>query len=380
MLLYWLAAGFALLACAIQLWQFTAARRFPLHRRTANPDFHPAVSILKPLKGADAHTRACLTSWFTQDYPAPVQLLFGIHDAADPAGDIVRQLLAEFPAADAQLIVCPDRPGTNAKVGTLSQLEPHARHDLILISDADVKVPTDFLGQAVLPLRNAAVALVNCFYRLANPVTAALRWESVAINADFWSQVLQSRTLKPLDFALGAVVITRRDDLAAIGGFRGLVDHLADDYHLGHRIHRLGRRIELLTVPVECWDAPAGWAQVWAHQLRWNRTIRVCQPGPFFASILANGSVWSIGWLATALWIGRNPWPAVLLLALRAGLAASLYRTMRRGLPGHAAPWMVWLKDVLGLALWAAAFLGNTVIWRGARFRVQRDGRLVPAS
>jgi len=41
------------------------------------------------------------------------------------------------------------------------------------------------------------------FYRLANPSTLAMQWEAIAINADFWSQVLQSQTLKPLDFALG---------------------------------------------------------------------------------------------------------------------------------------------------------------------------------
>ena len=374
---FWAAAGFALLAAVIQLWQFVAARRFPLHRRVPNPDFHPAVSILKPLKGADPHSRAGLASWLAQSSPGRIQFLFGIHDASDPAGDVVRALLAEYPDRDARLVVCPDRPGTNAKVGTLAQLEPLARHDLLLVSDADVHVDPGLLAQLVLPMRDPGVGLANCFYRMANTSTAALRWEAIAVNADFWSQVLQSRMLKPQDFALGAVMLARRADIAAIGGFAGLADHLADDYQLGHRIHRLGRRIELSTVAVDCWDPPLGWGAVWAHQLRWTRTIRVCQPGPFAASVLANGSVWTFAWLAAALATGHAPWPACGLLALRAVLAADLYRTMRRGLPGHAMPWMVWLRDLLGFVLWAAAFLGNTVVWRGTRFRVLRDGRLV---
>src|ERR1035437_635368 len=115
-----------------------------------------------------------------------------------------------------------------------------------------------------------------------------MQWEAIAINADFWSQVLQSRSLKPLDFALGAVMATRRRQLEEIGGFAPLVDCLADDYQLGNRIARRGHPIALSPVVVECWSAPMGWAAVWKHQLRWARTIRVCQPAPYFFSLLSN--------------------------------------------------------------------------------------------
>src|ERR1035441_8628013 len=125
-----------------------------------------------------------------------------------------------------------------------------------------------------------AYGLVCCFYRLANPTTLAMQWEAIGMNADFWSQVLQSRSLKPLDFALGAVMAIRRQHLEEIGGFAPLVDCLADDYQLGNRIARRGHPIILSSLVVECWSAPMGWAAVWKHQLRWARTIRVCQPVP----------------------------------------------------------------------------------------------------
>ena len=146
-----------------------------------------------------------------------------------------------------------------------------------------------------------AVGLVNCFYRLANPSTTAMRWEAVAINADFWSQVLQSQTLKPLDFALGAAMLVRRNALAEIGGFQSLADCLADDYQLGHRIAKNGHRIALCPVVAECWDAPMNWRDVWKHQLRWARTIRVCQPLPYFFSILSNATLWPLLWLVSEL-------------------------------------------------------------------------------
>src|SRR6185369_5879846 len=118
-----------------------------------------------------------------------------------------------------------------------------------------------------------------------------------AINADFWSQVLQSRSLKPIDFALGAVMALRRQALNKIGGFAALSDCLADDYQLGHRIARCGYDIGLCPVVVECWSEPMGWKAVWKHQTRWARTIRVCQPVPYFFSMLSNPTLWPLLWL-----------------------------------------------------------------------------------
>src|SRR5262249_13829347 len=119
-----------------------------------------------------------------------------------------------------------------------------------------------------------------------------------AINADFWSQVLQAQSLKPIDFALGAVMATRKERLAEIGGFAPPPDCLPDDYQLGNRIARKGHRIALSTVPVECWSEPMNWTAVWKHQLRWARTIRVCQPLPYFFSILSNPTLWPLLWAA----------------------------------------------------------------------------------
>ena len=156
----------------------------------------------------------------------------------------------------------------------------------------------DFLQNLVDPFREPEVGLVNCFYRLANPATVAMRWEAIAINADFWSQVLQGRTMQPLDFALGAVMATRREALEEIGGFGALADYLADDFQLGNRIVRhAGKTIALCPVVVDCFSPPMNWREVWAHQLRWARTIRVCKPLPYALSILSNATLWPLLWV-----------------------------------------------------------------------------------
>jgi ceramide glucosyltransferase len=445
----------ALLSLALTLWQWLVARRFPLHQRvpapssppeprssrgeealtsssqpsTLNPQ--PPLTLLKPLKGCDAATEDCLRSWLAQEYAGPTQFLFGVAAADDPVCGIVRRLLREFPDTDAELVVGSPLSGANAKVAKLAELEGLAKHELLVISDADVRVPPDFLANIVAPLGSAplspsegergnrrqfsgeprfmgrACGLVCSFYRLANPTTLAMQWEAIAVNADFWSQVLQARSLKPLDFALGAVMATRRGHLQEIGGFAGLVDCLADDYQLGNRIARRGHAIALSPVVAECWSAPMGWAEVWKHQLRWARTIRVCQPAPYFFSILSNATLWPLVWFivqpAAAIAVC-----AVVCLLVRILTALDLQGRLSQdsNLGGRASPraqtspgkwargdarppallipaqpcgryaWLIPVKDLLQAAIWLLAFLGNKIEWRGQRMRLRPDGTL----
>ena len=412
MILHYIFGGLATLSFILLLWQWIAARRFPLHERSAElllgtkettnepsrcSALLPAVTLLKSLKGADAATEDCLRSWFAQEYRGEVQILFGVVSAEDPACAVVKKLQQEFPNRNVRLEVIPTLIGANAKVSKLAELEKLAEHDIFVVSDADVRVPADFLANAVAPLREPAVGLVNCFYQLANPSTLAMRWEAIAINADFWSQVLQSQTLKPLDFALGAVMLTRRPLVAEMGGFASLADCLADDYQLGNRIARRGHRIVLSPIVVECWDPPMDWRAVWKHQLRWARTIRVCQPAPYFFSILGNAGLWAIVWLTIcAVWGVQNmhvqrfengfdagipsaPWavlPAMFLLA-RTVLACNLQSRLTGCSEGIGYFWLVPIKDVLQGAIWLCAFIGNRIEWRGQVYRLRRDGTLV---
>jgi len=366
----------ALLSLLLLLWQLLAAVRFPLHRRIVHAEFLPGLTLLKPLKGCDEATGECLRSWFEQEYQGPVQILFAVASAEDPVCEIVQGLLREFPACDAQLVVCGPLLGSNLKISKLVELENLAKHELLVISDADVRVPPDLLANAVAPLQQPEVGLVNCLYRLANLSTFAMQWEAVAVNADFWSQVLQSQTLKPLDFALGAVMVTRRGLVQDIGGFAALADCLADDYQLGHRIAARGHRIVLSPVVVECWSEAQDWSQVWKHQLRWARTIRVCQPLAYFFSILSNPTLWPLLWLLVRPSILAVAFFALCLIA-RSGIALHLQRRLTREPVSLLSGWLVPLKDLLQTAIWALAFLGTSVEWRGEKMRLQRDGTLV---
>jgi ceramide glucosyltransferase len=373
-----LTTGLAILTAvsfALTLWRWMVGLRFPLHRRMVIQTSLPGLTLLKPLKGCDAETKNCLRSWFRQTYPGPVQILLGAASAEDPVCALARDLLGEFPQADARLIVCAENLGANAKVSTLRQLEPHIRHSLVMISDADVRVPSDFAANIAPHLADPATGLVNCFYRLANPATPGMQWEAVAVNADFWTQVLQARSLKPVDFALGAVMTLPAAQLKAIGGFAALADDLADDYQLGRRVARQQKRIAFATVVAECWEAPMNWPQVWGHQSRWARTIRFCQPWPFFLSILNNSTLWPLLWLTVArqsavLALGGG------CLMFRIGTALQQQARLMQSPARLAYFWMPPVKDILDVLIWAGAFLGNHITWRGERYRILPGGKL----
>ena len=209
---------------------------------------------------------------------------------------------------------------------------------------------------------------------------------------------MQSKSLKPLDFALGAVMVTRRQQLEEIGGFESLVNCLADDYQLGHRIAARGHGIFISPVVVECWDPPQMLGSVLKHQLRWARTIRVCQPVPYFFSILSNVTLWSLLWfIASWSQVVFNlkgsasmpspvssfnfnfPWGAILLAAfclVRVLITFDLQRRITRSSSHLRFVWLAPIKDLLQTFIWACAFAGNKIEWRGQKFHLRKDGTL----
>jgi len=370
-------ASLAAVSGALMAWQWLAAARFPLGTRlpVSGDAAFPAVTILKAVKGADAVTAEALATWTAQRYRGDLEVIFGVDSPDDGALPMLQRLVAEAPAGRARVVVCPERLGVNRKVSNLIQMVRGARGGVVVLSDADVAADPDLVEQMTLALGDPAIGLVHCLYRFADAPTLANRWEALAVNADFWSQVLQNQTLHPLDYALGAAVALRRADLQSIGGFESLADFLADDNRLGRLVVDLGKRTELSPLVVDCRVAGAGWGEVWRHQLRWAVTIRVCQGPAYFLSILANGTLWPLLWAAVVP--GR--WSALGaggLLLFRAVQALALEaRLTGRGFDWGRI-WLVPVKDLLQVALWLGAFVQRRVVWGGIRYRVLGDGRL----
>jgi ceramide glucosyltransferase len=357
---YWLAA-------------IAAALRFRGLRRPA-PGFEPPVSILKPVRGSDPNFYSCIRSHAAQNYPE-FELLFAVRDPADPAISDIQRLAAEFPQRRIEVFLTEREYGANAKVNGLERLRSEARHGVLLVSDSDIRVGPDFLRRAVAPLSDFRTGMVTCPYRGVPGRGLPALLEALWISTDFQPSVLIARLLG-VDFALGATLVFRRAHLEQIGGFAPVASYLADDYQLGIAIRRLGLRIILSDYAVTTVLPAASWRASWRHRLRWGRTLRVCRPAGYAGLLIT----FALPIAAAGLLIAPVLWPLALAAAGLRFAAAGLTSSRILGDPLAPRYWpLLPVADLVSLAVWFASLFGRTVVWRGERFTLRRDGTMRPS-
>lgn len=380
------ALGYAVLAWgAVRFWRNSGAQR-RLGGKNAAPPLQP-VTVLKPLCGAEPGLDRSLRSFCEQVYPAGLQIVFGVQHSADPALAVLEGLKRDYPQVGLTVVVDPTRHGASAKVSNLINMMRAARYDWLVLADSDVRVPPGYLTAVAAPLADSAVGIVTCPYRgVPRPGLWSLLG-TIFINEWFIPSVRVAALLGSRAFAFGATIALRRDTLEAVGGFRAIVDQLADDYRLGELTRRHGQRTELSDVVVDTAVDERSFRQLSQHGLRWLRTIRVVRPGGYAFSAVTFSL--PVALLGCVLADGR---PLTLsLLAATAVLRLMLHWAAQA--PGPAGPtpprswsqrwselWAIPLADALGLALWCGAFVTREVQWRQGRYRVARDGSVQPIS
>jgi len=322
---------------------------------------HPPVSILKPVRGADAGFRGAIASHLALD--GDYELLCGVASLDDPAVGILR----EFPGV--RIVECRTK-APNQKAGVLMDLAAAAKSETIIVNDADIRVAPDYLERVTAPLADRRVGLVTCLYRPIG-MTFAARFEGLGVATDFAPSALVARMLGVDEFAMGSTMAFRRADLEKIGGFAAIADYLADDYQLGHRLHELGLKCVLSDVIVET-HLEGSWREVWHHQVRWARTIRVSKLAGYVGLPVTNATLWAL--LAAAF--GRFEIALALLIARMLMAMESGWFVLRS--PDVARLWWaVPLRDLFGIAVWITGLFGNSVVWRGRKLRLDREGRIV---
>ncbi|HYB73412.1 MAG TPA: bacteriohopanetetrol glucosamine biosynthesis glycosyltransferase HpnI [Candidatus Sulfotelmatobacter sp.] len=366
--------GLALAYGAAALVAMARLARHPGHRDVG---YTPPITILKPIKGLDPDLLGNLRSFCRQDYPA-YQILFGAADPQDPALGVVRQVLAEHPDADAHLVLCPEPLGPNGKVSSLHQMAARARHEILVISDSDTRVAPDYLHRVAAPFADPEVGLVTALYRGVAPAGLAAHLERLIIHTLFVPSVLVAYLLEGMTFALGATLAMRRKVLDELGGFAAFTHVLADDYQIGRRAVAAGYTVALADAMVDCVLGQIPFRDFFARQVRWARTMRSCRPAGYLASFIRHGVFLSLLFLLAE---GPTPLGLGLLLAtiaLRHAVAVTVSAKVLRVADPVRGLWLLPLADALSVALWALAFAGNTITWRGLRYRMGRGGVLTP--
>jgi ceramide glucosyltransferase len=360
-------AGCAYLACAVAVTGNFATDK------AAKPADLPPVTILKPLKGDEPGLFANLASFCQQDYPAPVQLIFGVPGADDPAIAVVQRLKSSFPCQEIELVIDPTTLGANPKISNLNNMMRKARHPVIAFADSDIAVPRDYLLRLVAALEEPGVGGVTCLYHGVAIAGFWSRLSALALDGHFLPSVLIGLRTVLATPCFGSTIALRRSDLEAIGGFAAFADCLADDYAIGAALRKKGLKVVIAPFLIAHSCAEASLAQPWRHELRWARTIRAVDPTGYAGSFITHP-------LAFALL-------ACLFGAIVSGAALALLAILSRIVLLHAvagrsdlAPypyWLVPIRDLLSFAIFVWSFFGRDLMWRAREYHVRADGTLI---
>jgi ceramide glucosyltransferase len=367
----------ALAPFAFYLLAIVAARRFwPSPRDTVREPYHPPLSILKPVRGLDREAYENFASFCRQDYPE-FELLFAATDDSDPAIPIIRQLIADFPERPIRMLIGSEAQGASDKVNKLCRMVREARHEILVVSDSDVRVEPGFLRAIAQPFRDPEIGGVTCLYRGLTDGSFASDLEALGNSTDFAPGVLAAWQLGRMEFMLGAIMVTSKSRLDEIDGFEALADYFCDDYELGNRIASHGHRIELSRFPVSINYPRQTIGEVFRHQVRWNLSIRYSRPEGHFGLLFAQGLAWTV----LAAIIAPSAWIAWCYIAayglLRGAVALSVGVRGMRDVLVRRRFWMIPLRDAFAFLVWLASFLPQRIHWRGQEF-VVREKRLVP--
>ncbi len=359
-----------------------AARRFVREARQTQPEQStplPAVSMLKPVHGMEPRLEEHLESFFLQDYPA-FEIIFGARSADDPALAVVEDLRHRHPQVPVKVVLSGNPPWPNAKVWSLEKMVAAAAHDLLVISDSDVRVAPRYLAEVCAPLANPKIGLVTCVYR---GVPTGGPWsllEALGMSVEFASGVLIANLLEGMKFALGPTMALRREVLEKIGGVRVLADYCADDFVLGKLVAAAGFEVRLSRHVIDHVVLGRALSASLHHQVRWMKSTRYSRPLGHLGSGLTFAMPYALLGLAAGLALGN----AALGLGLFGwGVANRMLQSLAIGWGVVRDPnarawfWLYPLRDLLGFLVWCASFFGGSIEWRGERYRLTEGGRMV---
>ncbi|WP_081066787.1 bacteriohopanetetrol glucosamine biosynthesis glycosyltransferase HpnI [Burkholderia cepacia] len=346
-------------------------------RAAAQPRAYPGVTVAKPLHGDEWQLVQHLESFLVQNYPGPVQHLFGVHDAGDAALAAVETLRARYPDANIKVVADARLYGPNRKIGNLVNMLEHAEYSVLCLADSDVLVERDYLRAVVGALQQPDVGIVTSVYRgIASPGF----WPNVAVamtNYHFLPGVITGLFIGRARPCFGQTIAITRATLERIGGLARFAHHLAEDHALGEAVRQAGAQVVIPPFVVGHACVEETFARLYAHELRWSRTIRAADRLGHAGSVLMHPVPLAL--LALLFSGGTAAACALAVAALAARVLLMLKTSRATGAGLRGAIWLPFV-DLLQFFVFVSSFFSSHVVWRGTRFRVDREGLLSAAS
>jgi ceramide glucosyltransferase len=330
------------------------------------------VSVLKPLCGAEPGLEKNLESFFLLRHPC-FELLFSAANPADPAVAIVKALQARYPNVQSRLFLGAENAGPNPKVNNMLRSFEAAAHDLILISDSNVRVHPGYLRDVSMELKED-VGVVTAVVAGVEPVGLGGRLEAAYLNT-FYARGMNLAFASGNPCVIGKSMMFRRSVALKFGGLRALSGFLAEDYAMGEEMRRLGLKVVLMRSAIRQFIGEYSFSTFWQRHIRWGRIRKAHAPlafllEPVFAPLVSSvvaGFVFSdsVGFL-----------PAFSMNLLFCLCSDLLLMRRLSGRLEASAP-IDWLaRELLAIPLWIVAGAGNKVNWRGNRITLQLGGRI----
>jgi ceramide glucosyltransferase len=356
-------------------WRFFRGAQ---RRHTPNRDFTPPVSNLKPIRGIDPDAYENFASFCRQDYP-DYELLFCVGDKDDPAVPILEKLQHDFPQCRIRVLFGSGSNAPNDKVAKLARLVSEAQHEVVVISDSDVRARPDYLRTIVAPLVDPKVGAVTCLYVPIEEKSLAESLQTIGMISDFYPGILVARQLDGVKFALGTTIATTRQRLAAFGGYHAIENRPGDDLLVGRLIAEQGYKVVLLPYTIQTVADYQSMPDLLHKRMRWVVVMRHMRPWGHLGLLLTQGLPWSLAALAI------HPTAGVALgyLGTYLGLRIAMSWIIGgQGLKDSALWKKLWLIpawDAMAFGIWLISFGRNSVRWRGGQYYI-RDGVLVPVA
>ncbi len=359
--------------CLIALWRFHT--RPP---KTARKPFvsWPPVTMLKPVHGLEKNQRENLRSACLQDYPL-FQVVFSVQTPDDPAVPLLREIQREFGPESVTVVIGNRRAGSNGKINNMLGGLPYARHEILVISDSDVRLRPDYLRTIIAPLADPEVGCVCTLYKASCAETWFEKVELLTLNADFMASVIFAHVTGASKFCLGASVALRRSTLEEIGGLEALADYLVEDYEMGQRIWGSGKKISIVPYFIDTMVDLKSPSQWWNHQVYWDQNTRAARPVAFLATAIIRSTPFALLFASMRRLDGVGLAVLGAAILVRMATAAMTLGWGFRDREGLKSLALLPFRDLAGLVSWFLALTRKTTIWRGSKFTLTRDGRLV---
>ncbi len=355
---------FYLVIASVLIAWFRSERRCP-------PASIPSLTVLVPLCGAEPDLHRRLSILCGQNYPAPVQIIFGSDDIDDPAIDVVRHLTTKDARHSIEFHIDTRIHGANRKISNLINMARHALYGTLVMLDSDIEIGTNHLSKITAELRRPGIGAVTCPYKGVATRGIFARLAALRINIDFLPSVIVGSSFALAHPCFGACIAISKHILRRIGGLEAFADQLWEDYAIGNAVRALGYDVSIAPFAVGHAYADETFSGWLTNELRAARTIRAIEPIGYAGTImtyplpLALIASITYGYQAIGL--------AFIALACRMIVWLSIEHRFRTGSENVI---LLPLREFLSFVVYFASFIGASVQWRGRHYRLSRGAAI----